>query len=652
MTSRALCLSLLALLAAPVFAQPSPQPSDDELEAWAKDLDRPLARALAYERRDVVREMLERPSSLAAADARVLAREVGIPLAHAETLVEAARQGKLGNASLIELLRFKAGPVSLTGAQLVKGTQAELRAAGMTEARAQELIRFRDSARRANLHFREVRAITEARARGAEAVRESVRASGEVSGRVKNIAKALGLRAEPANLAEAKAEAARLRAEVAGLRTAATDTLGPFRRADGTIDWNRFGKSELARGAGGMAHFAFALFLKELAVVLRTGDEARLGEFVDGLMTTDFFVNYGLFAAGARAADVAYGRYVRRLARKKFVNGVIRSNLVLAAGLAVPQAVRGQFELDTYLVDVAALGLSATAVKAGVEGVKGVWRLVRAGRGAVNLGRLGSPVGWVYTAGETAVVLILGDHLANRFDAYLTKRELRGKIEQAESALNDMLGRLERGEGVLPERIQEALDQVERAYDDLRRLEMMPLDARVRAFRREINGASGQMLEAETSLRALEERFADNPNLRRNLEERFGSTEAYLERLREARSGEAEARIRSEAERFERDFPRDLERAYRGDVEPDQPPARDSRLDLYDQETTYILKALDATTDPEARRHLVLALERVRLGRAMDASVLAAGSAPAQPATRAPGPEEAFVGAADRVRGE
>ncbi|HBP18819.1 MAG TPA: hypothetical protein DEA08_13675 [Planctomycetes bacterium] len=430
------------------------------------------------------------------------------------------------------------------------------------------------------------------------------------------------------------------------------DALGRYRRADGTLEWSRLTRDKALQQGAGVAHFALALFLKELAVVLRTGDDARLGEFVDGLMTTDFFVNYGLFAAGARAADVAYGRYVRRLARKKFVNGVIRSNLVLAAGLAVPQAVRGQFELDTYLVDVAALGLSATAVKAGVEGVKGVWRLVRAGRGAVHLGRLASPVGWVYTAGETALVLIVGDHLANRFDAYLTKRELRDKIKQAESALNDLLGRLERGESVLPAHIQEALDRVERAYDDMRRLEMMPLDARVRAFRREINGASGQMLEAETSLRALEERFAENPNLRRNLEERFGSTEAYLERLREARSGEAEERIRSEAERFERDFPRDLERAYRGEAEPGQPPAPDSRLDLYDQETTWILKALDATTDPEARRHLALALERVRLGRAMDASVLAAGGNPASQPARSARPEEAFVGAADRVRGE
>ena len=74
-------------------------------------------------------------------------------------------------------------------------------------------------------------------------------------------------------------------------------------------------------------------------------------------MSTDFFVNYGLFSAGASAADVAYGGFVRRVTRKQFLSGVLRSNLEQAAGLAVPMVARGEFSLDTYLVDVAALPL-------------------------------------------------------------------------------------------------------------------------------------------------------------------------------------------------------------------------------------------------------------------------------------------------------
>lgn len=441
---------------------------------------------------------------------------------------------------------------------------------------------------------------------------------------MESLARGLGLRAEPASASATKAELARLRAEVASLRTGAGDRLAEFRRVDGSLDWNRLGKSEVMRGAGGVAHFAFALFLKELAVVLRTGDRARLEEFVDGLLTTDFFVNYGLFAVGARTADVAYGRYVRRLTRKRFVNGVLRSNLVLAAGLAVPMAVRGEFELETYVVDVAALGLSATAVKSAVEGSKGVYRLVRGGRSvarASRLGRLATPAGWVYTAGETAVVLLLGDHLANRFDAALTERDLRGKIQSAEGRLADLLGRLERGESILPVEVERAVAGIERAYDDLRRLRLMPLDARVRAFRREITQAGEEILEGEVAASALEERLAAHPVLAERLEERFGTTEAYLERIRRARSAGAEDRVRRAAEEFEAEFEAGLREAYRGPGEG-AAPAPGSRLASYDEETSLLLAALDRTQDPVARRHIVLAIERVRLGRAVDHDVL------------------------------
>ena len=633
-------LFLGACLASPALAQPI---VGDALEEWAEDLDRPLARALAYERRDVVAEMLSQPSSLRAADAALLAREIGIPLADARTLVEAARaRGTLGSA-VADLIAVKVPQgLNLSQAQLMRGSVSELVSAGLSEAQARELARFRGSARRASLHFREVRAIAEARATGAAGARAAGAEVATLKTRVESLARSLGLQAEPASASASKAELARLRAEVASLRTQAGDRLGEFRRVDGSLDWNRLGKSEAMRGAGGVAHFAFALFLKELALVLRTGDRARLETFVDGLLTTDFFVNYGLFAVGARTADVAYGRYVRRLTRKRFVNGVLRSNLVLAAGLAVPMAVRGEFELDTYVVDVAALGLSATAVKSGVEGTKGVYRLVSGGRTALRvsrLGRLATPAGWVYTAGETAVVLLLGDHLANRFDAALTERELRARIKGAEGQLGALLGRLERNESILPAELERVVGGIERAYDDLRRLRLMPLDARIRAFRRELTKAGEKILEGEVAVSALEDRLAAHPVLAERLRERFGSTEAYLERVRRARSAGAEERVRAAAEGFEAEFEGGLERAYRGEGGGAAPAPR-SRLASYDDETSLLLAALDRTQDPEARRHIVLAIERVRLGRAMDHDVLGASKpAPATP------PSEGLVGA-------
>ncbi|RMG10308.1 MAG: hypothetical protein D6731_17710 [Planctomycetota bacterium] len=660
-------------------AQPNPAsgaergtvpPGDDEdehgtpgnLTAWANDLDRPLARALAFERRDVIEDILVRPATLGAASPAELAREASIPIAHARIIVEGVRAAAAGDASptrsLDALLRLGA-PEGFAGSALTlrRASEAALVEAGMTQAEARAFVRYRASAQRANLYFRELKAIRDARARGAELAAERARAFRRASAgeRVRMIARALGLSvAEGTPRSDGAVERARTRARILETATASAgggfDPLAPYRRADGTIDWKRFGRSEVARGASGLAHFAFALFLKELAVVLHTGDRGRLEEFVDGLFTTDFFLNYGLFAAGARAADVAYGRMVRRITRKRFLSGILRTQLVLAAGLAVPMLARGEFALRTYLVDVAALGLSAAAVKAAVEGGRGLYALVRGGRSAFSLGRLATPVGWVATAGETAVVLLLGDWLAARLDRYVTERALNERIEEAERALNAAL----RGaRGRVDERaIARALDALEDAYDAKRRYALRGVEGRLAAFRDDLGNAARETLRDDAEVAALERRLAENPSLARHFTERYGSLEAFLESMRERRRARVEAVLRAESEGLERDLAAATREAYVGDAPrpdpalPSPPPAPGSRLALYDEETTLLLRALDGTRDPEARRHIVLALERVRRARALDRAIYeSSGGAPAADRTRGAARSEGLAGA-------
>src|SRR5690606_9653267 len=71
------------------------------------------------------------------------------------------------------------------------------------------------------------------------------------------------------------ARTARLTRAIEGL----PDPLSRFRRADGTLDWKRMGRDGALRHGTGAAHFGLALFLKELAVVVETGDRARIDEF-------------------------------------------------------------------------------------------------------------------------------------------------------------------------------------------------------------------------------------------------------------------------------------------------------------------------------------------------------------------------------------
>jgi hypothetical protein len=651
-------LPALALLAAPAFAQPEGTAAPDDglshpptLSEWGDDLDRPLARALAFDRRDVVEEILLRPGSLGAATPAELAREASIPLRHAEVIVEGVRGSGAETVRKVETLLRLGVPegFSPSNLKLATASQAALIEAGMTEAEARSFIRYRNSAKRAHLHFREVRAIQEARTRGAELAAERAVAYREASPRerVRMIAERLGLAtARSGSASSVRVERANVRARVMGSSAeyAGRDALATFRRADGTVNWGRLTTSETFRGASGLAHFGFALFLKELALVLHTGDRARMEEFVDHLMTTDFFINYGLFAAGARAADVAYGRYVRRLTRKRFLSGVMRTNLVLAAGLAVPMIARGQFDLATYVVDVAALGLSATAVKAAVEGTKGIYKLVRGGRSALNLGRLAGPVGWVYSAGETAVVLLLGDYLAARFDEYASERALEERLESAEEALNLLLKKTKSGQPVSDREMISALDELQDAYDAKRRYATRPLDASLRNFQEDLDDAGRESMRDDVEVDALEERLANSPALREHFASRHGSVEDFLERMRRSREARVEALLRDASAEHEAAFEPTLREVYEGGprTEDDPAPAEGSRLALYDEETTLLLRALDGTTNPEARHHIAMAIERVRLARAMDRDVYESGldDAPPAPDATPPAPRE------------
>lgn len=629
-------LMSLLLPAGIAWAQPSTQPpatppatSDDDDDDQPA-VDRPLARALAFERRDIVEELLKSPGSLSTASATELAEDLAIPKAHAERLIEAARAGTLPeDLKALTELGVPAGKTVPGDPTTVK--LEELKSAGWSEKEAKEFLRFRRSAQRAHRHFRELKAIEEARTRGSELFRDNLRvaARGNMGERIRAVSEILGVRAVELSPEHANAnrEAAAASSEVGGGRN---DPLASYRRADGTLDMAKFSKSQVFGGAAGMAHFAFALFLKEMAITLKTGDRTRLEQFVDGLLDTDFFVNYGLFAAGAKAADTAYGAYVRRITRKRFLSGVFRSNLVLAAGLAVPMVASGKFDLDTYIVDVAALGLSATAVKVAVEGMKGAYRLVRGGRTAINLGRLASPIGWVATAGETAIVLLIGDELAKRMDKWMDERELRGRVKSAGDRLQELVGAYRRGEHVDPAEMARAVEALEAGYDDMRRHKAAPMEATLVAFHGELEKAAKDALATDTATSALERRLAENPLVREHVE-RTG----FTERLSERREAAREETLRTASDEFEHNWNEALEESYVGDTTAEDPaPRPESRLGLYDEETDALLRALDATTNPEARDLIIKALERVRLKRAMDRAVYRTGgsSADASPA--------------------
>ncbi|MEZ6184781.1 MAG: hypothetical protein R3F62_07205 [Planctomycetota bacterium] len=556
-------------------------------------------------------------------------------------IVDGARSGKpVGKLGEILQLGLPEGKVAPEGLKLSKANAAQLKEhLKLTDAEVRRFESYRASARRVHHYVRELKAVQEARRLGAEAASESWRsfARGSTADRVKVIADFLGYNAEPVETAKGNK-----RAEAEQLRTAerAGQLLASFRDANGKIDWKRLSKSEAFSGASGIGHFAFSLFLKELVVAAHSGDEERLGEFLESLCSVDFFLDYTLFATGARAADVIYGRYVRRMARKGVLQGLLRSQLVLAAGLAVPMLARGQFSLDTYVVDVAALGISAAGVKLAVEGAKGVFQLVRRGRPLMRAGRLTNVAGWVFTAGETAVVLLVGDTLANKFDRFLDRRRLRSKIQDGQSRLGELLKKINDGEPVTPETIEQALNELEQAYEGVRTHATAPLDARIAQFRDTLAAHSEAVLEESVEGAERTRRLAEHPNLERLVERDHGSVEDYVSEREEARLTELEAEVETESREFDAGFKDTLHQVYEGNATPENPaPTEGSRLASYDEETLALLDALDKTQNEEARLLIARAIERVRFQRALDRNLYDQGTGRGAPPAPAAGDE-------------
>ena len=344
--------------------------------------------------------------------------------------------------------------------------------------------------------------------------------------------------------------------------------LDPFqgkRRANGTIDWKRAG----TQFGSGMAHFTLALFLKELAMVAKTGDGLLIEEFFQGLLKTDFYVHYGLFSLGAAGADAAYAAYlekhVARYVRPRFVNSVLRSQLTLAVGMALPDLVTGKFEGRTFAINLAGLGLSSAAVKAGVAGIKWVANVSGLSRGASFMNglaksrKLTSVAGWVYTAAETAVVLYYGDQISQAIDARLERSRLEGELKTAiEAVIDDP-----KSEGA-----RERADAVAEAFRAYRDFTARPLYEAEGQLSGRLSALADDVRQNDDAFKRMNETTARSGL--RNLGE-------AARRLAESRNEEFKVQAGRAIDAYERAFARASEEVYR-EGEPFAAPTSDAEV--------------------------------------------------------------------------
>ncbi|MBL4847992.1 MAG: hypothetical protein JKY65_20950, partial [Planctomycetes bacterium] len=326
------------------------------------------------------------------------------------------------------------------------------------------------------------------------------------------------------------------------------DALAKFRRADGTLRWKELTRSKALSEGLGLAHFGMALFLKEVATVTATGDKARIEEFFDGLMTTDFYKEYGLFIAGARIGEVAYVKYLSRYIKPTFVNGLMKTNLTLAAGLALPMIVEGTFEGKTYAISLGSLGLSSAAVQGGVKGIRWVMSLKKArstgllAKVGLQGGRLARFGGWFYTAAELAVVLYFAEKIEQNVNAYLDTKAAREVLGKAGAAFVDAVNDPKASAAS----VQAAGEAYHMAWIDYRDFLYGPLQVDEIQLAERLRGLARRAKIEADKRKAAVERIATRPALKRRMESRFGSLERYADYL----LGEAEGEIGEKVNTF------------------------------------------------------------------------------------------------------
>ncbi|MEZ6187949.1 MAG: hypothetical protein R3F62_23440 [Planctomycetota bacterium] len=618
--------------------------SDDDDDSLG-EADGSMRRALAYTQRGLIGDLLQSPGSLQASSASQLAAELKIPEVHARTLIEGAQSGtQVEKLNKLLALGLPEGKTVPSGVKLDKLSAGEVSSKlGLTEAEAQRFQRFRESARRVHARFREARALEEARKLGAEMTRERVGrlVTGTPGERVRILVEALGYEAPKGDSAEARrAREGEARAYRAGATPG--EVLAEFRDANGKIEWGRLSKSNVAGGASGFGQFALALFLKELMVAAQTGDSARVQSFLDDMTKADFLIDYSLFAGGAKAADALYGRHARRYFQQGKLSGFFRTHFVLAAGLAVPSIARGRFELDEYAVDLVSLSLSVTAVKTLSALGRGALPLRRAT--TLNGARLFKLGGWVYTVGETAVVLWLADGLAQRVDRYLDERRLRGALEGAEERLKSLVGDMTGEDGEVDlDAVARALDELNAVYDAARSSATQPLFEAAHDHQEEVAAVTAAIGEATVEGEARAERLAEHPELAALLAEREGT----LTGKPDAEVAALESELDALNARFEKAFAAVLHQAYEGAVQPGGAPEAGSRLASYEAQIAGLLDALELTSDPDLKVAIALRIAELRQQHDLDEALLAAATA----GPAAPAPEEApTAGVADAVR--
>ena len=309
--------------------------------------------------------------------------------------------------------------------------------------------------------------------------------------------------------------------------------LDPFkdvRRADGTLRWTELLDHNTQEAGPRLRNFSLETFLRELTHVLKAGDRARTREFFQGVIATDFYTTYGVFAVSATAVelgyDMAYRRYLHRYISPRFASGMIRTNLALTTGIALAELVNGELQGKSFAISLGALGISSALVEAGANRIPALRRFKLAIKGK-HASRLLKTGGFVYQTAELAVVFFVGRLIEEKFYAVRTEAQAHAALAKAGETV---LAALPQAQGAAA--AEAALKTWEAAWTEYRNTLFAPLLHDQQVFLSRLEAVAEEAKLADDRVQEALARAAKFPDLpvKGFLERQAAAAEAKFQR--------------------------------------------------------------------------------------------------------------------------
>ncbi|MEE9263617.1 MAG: hypothetical protein V3V11_04090 [Vicinamibacteria bacterium] len=259
-----------------------------------------------------------------------------------------------------------------------------------------------------------------------------------------------------------------------------------------------------------------------------TDDPNRASRHFKELLDSGLYLRLGVSKLSGLPATVAYERYLDAYlkTRTRFLRSMAKASIVISTGAALRMFARADLDGRAFAISAASLGLSTASVGASLRGIEQI-RELRAARRTGVLTRLRAArryakfSGWVYRASEELLIVLVADDLEERLNEHLA-------VQTARKALGDAIGEFldavnEAGT------LEAAMEAHSEAWEDYRNFLYRSLIPYEEEFERCVSRVARDALMLDTRRRAMTERLPDHPALKRNIETRFPSIEAYIE---------------------------------------------------------------------------------------------------------------------------